>query len=269
MFREDEYAEAIKGSSVHAYENKVKRNLLFKKLFSLTTLAVVGYVGFDFYQNKNALNENHMMSKVASSQIEATKYEDVELKKIASIDEEFMMSNVVSPQVEATDESVELEKTASIEKTAKEAPTMLATVEDDYLKALDTMEVDVLVDTEIAEVNASKNKIKTQMELSQAMNSILDESNVESSVYTQELNSEIIGEGAIKEDSIAKIESNTKEESSSKDRVVIVKKGDTLAGISKKVYGNEMKYKKIMASNNNIVNDPSMIYVGQEITLPY
>ncbi len=47
-----------------------------------------------------------------------------------------------------------------------------------------------------------------------------------------------------------------------------MKKGDTLESISKKFYGNLMRYKEIMASNSNLLNDSSVIYEGQEITLP-
>jgi hypothetical protein len=58
------------------------------------------------------------------------------------------------------------------------------------------------------------------------------------------------------------------EEVSKDARVVIVKKGDTLRGISDKFYGDALNYKRIIASNDSL-NANDTIYVGQTILLPY
>jgi len=46
----------------------------------------------------------------------------------------------------------------------------------------------------------------------------------------------------------------------------VVKKGDTLTGIAKSVYGNANDWKKIAKANK--ITDPNMIVVGQTLKLP-
>ena len=129
-------------------------------------------------------------------------------------------------------------------------------VEDDYLIALSNMEVDIL-----GEEKKEKVKLDTsaQESLSEAMSSIIDDSSVlDSSNYTKELIKEIKDD--VVNDAPSKIE---------KSRVVIVKKGDTLASLSAKFYGDSMKYDKIIASNGGIIANDGKIYAGETINLPY
>jgi len=51
-------------------------------------------------------------------------------------------------------------------------------------------------------------------------------------------------------------------------RYVVVKKGDTLGKIAKRVYGNVMDYKKIYEANPDILRRPDRIYVGQRLRVP-
>ena len=119
--------------------------------------------------------------------------------------------------------------------------------EDDYILALNNMEVEPLVEVE----NSS---VTSQESLREAISSIVEDSVVEAdSEYTQELIKEIEDESAVK----------------AKSRVVIVQKGDTLASLSKKYYGDEMKYEKIIASNSDIIDNDGKIYAGEKIYLPY
>ena len=65
-------------------------------------------------------------------------------------------------------------------------------------------------------------------------------------------------------------QSITKEVSARKKemRIWVVKKGDTLGGIAKKVYGNVMDYKKIYQANPDILRRPDRIYIGQKLRIP-
>ncbi len=51
-------------------------------------------------------------------------------------------------------------------------------------------------------------------------------------------------------------------------RYIIVKKGDTLGKIAKRVYGNVMMYKKIYEANPDILRRPDKIYIGQRLRVP-
>ncbi len=47
-----------------------------------------------------------------------------------------------------------------------------------------------------------------------------------------------------------------------------VEKGDTLSKISKKYYGNPMKYTVIFEANKPMLTDPDLIYAGQVLRIP-
>ena len=53
----------------------------------------------------------------------------------------------------------------------------------------------------------------------------------------------------------------------SSDGYYIVKRGDSLSAISKKVYDNSSKYKDIMEKNN--ITDPTSIKEGQKLIIPW
>lgn len=47
-----------------------------------------------------------------------------------------------------------------------------------------------------------------------------------------------------------------------------VKSGESLSKISKKYYGDPMKYKKIFEANTNILKNPDIIQPGQILVIP-
>ena len=51
-------------------------------------------------------------------------------------------------------------------------------------------------------------------------------------------------------------------------RIVTVRKGDTLASISKRFYGNPMEFKRIVRANRNIKRASSHLHIGQKIIVP-
>ncbi|SFV51741.1 hypothetical protein MNB_SV-12-104 [hydrothermal vent metagenome] len=59
------------------------------------------------------------------------------------------------------------------------------------------------------------------------------------------------------------------EERNPKERVVIVKEGDTLGLISKRFYGSPMKFQKIIDSNPSLRKKSNMLYIGQKLHVPY
>jgi LysM repeat protein len=51
-------------------------------------------------------------------------------------------------------------------------------------------------------------------------------------------------------------------------RTYTVEKGDTLSGISKKMYGEANKYHQIFEANKPMLKDPDKIYPGQVLRIP-
>ena len=47
-----------------------------------------------------------------------------------------------------------------------------------------------------------------------------------------------------------------------------VKKGDSLGGISKKVYGKSKYWRKIYEANQSTLKSPDRLYVGQKLVIP-
>jgi len=51
-------------------------------------------------------------------------------------------------------------------------------------------------------------------------------------------------------------------------RIIIVKKGDTLSKIARKVYGDIDAYPKIFMANPEVLKNPNEIFVGQRLRIP-
>jgi len=85
--------------------------------------------------------------------------------------------------------------------------------------------------------------------VSSAIDTVVNSSHLkDNSLYTQALSREI----------------NREEE-----RIIVVRKGDTLVTLSEKYYGNPMAYSKIIKANKSLSQTSSTIFVGQELILPY
>jgi len=193
---EDDYAQAVKGSSIHMHGERVRREFKVRGLISLSILAVISYYGYNHY-SLNASTENN-----------------------------FFVKNIFN------------------QPTAVMGVTH--TSDDEYLNALNSMEVDILTNKAVdkkVDTNVRENLID---EMSLIVNDTILADN---SKYTKQLTKEITGKES--------------------DRVIVVKKGDTLASLSVKYYGNAMQYNKIIANNAGLTSDSSIIYAGQKIKLPY
>jgi nucleoid-associated protein YgaU len=52
-------------------------------------------------------------------------------------------------------------------------------------------------------------------------------------------------------------------------KTYVVKQGDTLSKIAEKIYGDANQYEKIYKANLELIgDDPNLIKVGQELTIP-
>jgi len=173
---------------------------------------------------------------------------------ISTIDKALIVKNELVAEIQNESELIAVADTSNSE-------------EEDYLNALRSIESELTEERENINLDASE-----QMDLSLAMNNLLTDSTFsDDSNYANELRKEIgvkkeiaVKKVALKEKTVENIDIQKLAE----QRVVVVKKGDTLQGISNKFYGDAMNYKRIIASNASLhANDT--IYVGQTILLPY
>jgi nucleoid-associated protein YgaU len=51
-------------------------------------------------------------------------------------------------------------------------------------------------------------------------------------------------------------------------KTYVVVKGDSLSKIAKREYGDANKWRTIFEANKDLINDPDLIYPGQELTIP-
>jgi len=113
--------------------------------------------------------------------------------------------------------------------------------------ATDQELIDILGTVDINSVAVDDKK--KFISLSSAINSVVNNSSLEeTSPYTQAL---------------------TREINRDNERVVIIKKGDTLASLSEQYYGDSMAYSKILKANKSLSQASYTIFVGQELILPY
>jgi nucleoid-associated protein YgaU len=52
------------------------------------------------------------------------------------------------------------------------------------------------------------------------------------------------------------------------EKTYVVVEGDSLSKIAKREYGDANKWRTIYEANKGLVNDPDLIYPGQELKLP-
>jgi nucleoid-associated protein YgaU len=51
-------------------------------------------------------------------------------------------------------------------------------------------------------------------------------------------------------------------------KTYVVVKGDSLSKIAKREYGDANKWRTIYEANKDLINDPDLIYPGQELKIP-
>ena len=52
------------------------------------------------------------------------------------------------------------------------------------------------------------------------------------------------------------------------ERTYTVVEGDTLSGIAKRQYGEASRWKRIYDANRDVIDDPDLIYPGQNLRIP-
>ena len=198
---DDDYAKAIKNSSIHIHSDNLETKPKSKAWFFLSILPIIGYLGY-----------NNYFIKETSFLRETSK----QVKTLAQLENNINPPTIVMGATHTSN---------------------ISDIEDEYIAALDNMQVDVLTH-KIEDINNEMNIIVNAETIS-----------VNNSKYTKQLTKELEAEEI--------------------ERVIIVEEGDTLASLSIKYYGDARKYNKIIANNDNLHDNGDTIYVGQKINLPY
>lgn len=170
-------------------------------------------------------------------------------------------SLVVKHELVAQNESIKEPVLVQKHEIVASNKTHKSDSEKAYLNALRGIESELSEERESLNLNT-----QVQSDLSSSMNNIIEDALLsDTSTYTHKLKKEL----GDKLEKPVEIASKITDKSIKKDNhTVVVKKGDTLQGLSDKFYGDAMDYKRIIASNDSL-NNSDTIYEGQTIILPY
>lgn len=227
----DVFNDAVRGSTLYTDDNSSVKSGIGSKVVAILFVTSVAVVGFNFYSPIDSV-----VNKLA-------------VKNELISEQELVVKNELITEIQTKSETLVVEKVSDSEEA--------------YLSALREIESELNEERESINLDAQE-----QSDLSLAMSNLIDDDDTllaDTSTYTNELRKEIgVESDKVAESTNAIVDNSTKEES----RTVIVKKGDTLQGISNKFYGDAMNYKRIVASNDSLRTNDT-IYEGQTILLPY
>ncbi|HIP52164.1 MAG TPA: LysM peptidoglycan-binding domain-containing protein [Campylobacterales bacterium] len=256
----DVFNDAVRGSTIHADDSSVKSGI-GSKVLTVLLLTGITYVGFNYYSptsnaDKTLVAKNELVAKIqVESELQVTaklsnseaeylsalreiESELIEERAVVSLDTSRQM-NLSSEMTNITDDKVLVDNTKYTNALRKEIGVEVNKVEKSFSSAMSEFD-DAISTNNKSNIEAND---KLEMSLSLAMSQFMDDRETAVDV------------------------SKTVLSDSQDSRVIVVKKGDTLQGISNKFYGDAMKYKRIIASNASLISNDT-IYVGQTIVLP-
>jgi|AAUQ01.1.fsa_nt_gi nucleoid-associated protein YgaU len=271
---------------------------IFITLTLLALISVGGYFGFD--KIKGFIDKN-MTSNLGNQTLSSTKElasSDNRSLELKSRVEEAITSNEdisakISPEdianivqlvmIRMKEESKKADKNGSKSAKKDDNKTLADTNATDDVKLFQSLteaKVDTLEDKSKDEVNISKEDTTKEakedgIDIKDTYNKIHVRCDTKNSDELNKLSNKMLSitkndeklSKSNNSDYATKLNEEVKQRKKEM-RYVIVKKGDTLGKIAKRVYGNVMAYKKIYEANPDILKRPDKIYIGQKLRVP-
>jgi len=259
----DVFNDAVRGSTLHADDSPIESGM-GSKVVTMLLLTGITYVGFNYYASMSNVDKTLVVKNelVAEIQVESESLVQTKLETMAQLSnsEAYYLSALREIESELTEEREHVNLDTSEQLNLSSAMT-------------DIMEDELLTNT-TKYTNALRQEIgvevnKVEKSFSSVMSEFDDTMLTTNLNEAKEFNGLSLAMSELMDDKETDVEVNSIGLNDSKDtRVVVVKKGDTLQGISNKFYGDAMNYKRIIASNDSLLSNDT-IYVGQTILLPY
>ncbi len=220
------------------YNEKEGNFKLLATLLSVGAIGILGYLGFNYFQNDNKSNANNInisqnIENNTSKQImEETKKRDIEEEK----------------RVDGKKETLKTEK--NIQKS-------ISDIKD---TSVDTKQKE-MIDKVIKSLKEKKKK-----NLNHAPVKVIE--HVEKKLKKSSVKSKIKKDVKKKKSKIVTVKRKEEKPKRAKYKMISVKKGDTLASISEKFYGNPMYFKKIIRANRSLKRGSTHLHIGQKLIIP-
>jgi nucleoid-associated protein YgaU len=233
--------ETLTTNETDTEEKKTSKKVL-PILFGITTVGVIGYFGFKHFDNEKINHTQNIKTPTVNTEKkepqEITTYtEELAITKDSQKIEESVVATLSEQQAQAQlaqeKKQKEISKPIPIEqvKELKETPPKIE-------KSIEEEKI-VLKKKEITQ---EKKEIIPEKKIVQKPKNVLKK---EIKKKTYQLYYETI-----------------------KPRVVIVQKGDSLASIAKRFYGNPMDFKRIVHANSRIRSHKTSLRLGEKIIIP-
>jgi nucleoid-associated protein YgaU len=247
----------------------------FKKIYLIVVLmlvAILGYFGFNFWQQSETSKPEIaplLASPIKNENNSSAKEDEVkDLSTLASVAPEIKKVQEETPPV-VTQDNQEKEKHLNtptsvmqkVEKASEEIPPVVTestkekqekVLSKEVIQETPTQEkVAVKQDNLVEKTEPKPNKIEpleiklTEVKLVETPKPVIEKPKV------------------------VKAKTVKKKNPSKKPRIVTVKKGDTLAIIAKKYYGNSMDFKHIVRANPKIKSHKTPLKIGQKLVIPH
>jgi len=297
----DYYEQETRGAEILGGRRKKNGSKgLLIGLLLLGLIAIGGYFGFDRFRDiidKNitsSLKDSSSDKKVVSEGSNETVASDSSSKesKIRDEVEDAVGSSKINAKISPEDianivQLVMMKMKEEQEAQAKEAKTSdgeNSTTEENSTSS-DTELFNSLSQSEVDTVEESKTKDGVKLSKRETAKEASNKEDIKDTY-----NKVVLKDGSSGEDELSKLSNDIstivesdnrgseseyaeklKEEVKQRKkemRYIIVKKGDTLGKIAKRVYGNVMAYKKIYEANPDILKRPDRIYIGQKLRVP-
>ena len=202
-------------------------------------ISILAYVGFDFLKDEK---------KTTLSQTTASKHTELNTTKVEPV--------VIKKEVEKAKEVIKPKKVVKKKEEEKVAPKR-------YIEAL-------AMPTKVEEQSAVKEKEKTLPTKKVIAQTIALKKPLIKQIPIKEVQPQKIKPKKVQPKKAKPKKSSTAKVyyEKVKPRIIHVKKGDSLAILAKRFYGNSMKFKSIVRANSRIKSSKTSLRLGEKLVIP-
>ncbi len=231
------------------YEEEGGNFKLLATLLSIGAIGIIGYFGFNYFQNNN---------KSDSTNINVTKDTDSNNSKvIKDSNEKIDTDNKITEEKKIDNKSLDSKSETIKENTStpteKPTPEAKETPLDDRQKEMIENVIKIL-------------KEKKEKSIAPTPAKVIE--SVEKEVVKDNKKPQIKENIEKKESKIVTTKIKKEKPKKPQYKVIVVKKGDTLASISERFYGNPMEFKRIIRANRDLKRGSTHLHLGQKLIIP-